>query len=490
MGHDAGVRRGWVVEAAGVAAVTAWLGVRAGASVPSTLWLDDAWLALVTRADSAREVVTVGVTAPGFAALLRGVHEVTGTVEGLVRVALVLALLVPAAVYAVGRRAFALGPAGALTAAVVAGATPVLVTYAGRVKPFTADALLATAVLGAAAWAVAAPEETRRWWTLAATSIAAVAVSATPGVTVLGAVLAAPVVIGRPRLAAAARAAAPAAAVGAAVAAVWWAVVLGPATNEGLRRYWDDFHTLDRAPDAAAALLPLDGTAALLVVAAASAIALLRSRTALLLVAPLAVAAVLGLAGAIPLGGGRTDAHLVPAVALLIGASVDVAGARSRQRVTGPVLAAASIAVVALVAAPDADPYPAEDLGPLVAAAEREAQPTERILVYSSARWAYALETASPVDLVRSRTEANGFEVTTDDARTTILPRLRDHPDRYPDAVDAAVGDSAVAWLLVSHPGSDVAELEAALLALGFEVEERRPRPGAELSRWERPATR
>lgn len=363
-----------------------------------------------------------------------------------------------------------LSPAAALTAAIVVASAPVLVTYAGRVKPYTADVALSAIVLGAAAMA----DRRSRWWAFVAVSVVAVVVSATTAVTVVGAGLVA--ALRSPR------AAWPPLLAGAAAGGAWWLLVLDDADNEGLRDFWRDHHTLERAPDAAAALVPLPGDAALVVLGLAAAAALvLRPRVALLAVAPIAVAVALGVAGAIPLGGGRTDAHLLPAVAVLVAAVVDAVPLR--------LLAAAAVAVVALLRASDPEPYPAEDVGPLVAAVEAAATEDQRIVVYSSARWAYALETAAPVDLLDSDREANGFEVAVDDDRVAILPRLRDEPERYPDAIDAAVGDASTVWLVVSHPGPDVADLEAALAAAGFTASERDARPGAELSRWER-ATR
>lgn len=480
------MRRWWVVEAAAVVVTTVWLAVRIDPATPSTLWLDDAWLALVTKADSAGEVVLVGVTAPGFAAVLWLVHELTGAVESLVHVAYVAALAVPVVVYAAGRHALRLTAPAAVTGAVVAAAAPVIATYAGRVKPYTADAVLAALVLGLAAHAFSGPEHRRRWVAFVAIAIAAVMLSGIVAVTVAGAALAAPVAIPRARWAPTARAAWPAAAAGAVVAVVWGVAVLEPAANEGLRRFWDDFHTVRRAPDAAAALLPLPGGMALLALGAAAVAALAARRRHALLAAPFVVAAVLGVAGVIPLGGGRTDAHLVPAAALLVAAALD----RARPRAPAALGALAlAVVAVAVLRAPDADPYPAEDLGPLVARVEADAADDDRILVYSSARWAYALETAAPIELHRSDVEANGFEVSTGDPRTVILPRLRDDPDEYPQAVQAATGDAATVWLLVSHPGSDVPALEAALGDEGFTAVDRVARPGAELSRWER-ATR
>lgn len=472
-----------VAEGAGagaVALVVAWFALRAGWQAPSTLWLDDAWLALVTKADGVVDAARVGVTAPGFALLLDGVHAVTGAVEGLVRVALVSALLAPVVVYVAARTGFALAPIPALVAGVTTAAAPVLVDYATRVKPFTIDVVLAAAVLGVAASVLREPERQRRWWALAGIAVGAVAVSAAVASTVVGAFLVTGV--GALRRGLVRTAALPVLTAGL-LGAAWWLFVIRPATNEGLRRYWDDFHTLAKAPDAAEALLPFGGTVALLVLAVAAVVAVARRPTpAALAVAPVVVAVAVALVGLQPLGGGRTDAHLLPALALLIALAVDALPSRA--------VAAAAVSVALVVAAPSAAPYPEEDLGPLVAAYDAGALGDDDapLLVYSSARWAWALETTEPIALVDSETEANGFDVAALDPGTRILPRLRDEPERYPEAVETAAGDATSIWLLVSHPGPDLDALHAALAAEGFARGETIARPGAELSRWARSA--
>jgi hypothetical protein len=251
-------------------------------------------------------------------------------------------------------------------------------------------------------------------------------------------------------------------------ALAWVLVVVRPASTDALRDYWDDQLTIATAPDAARALLPFEGATPLLLVAlAVVTLAAARERLGLLVGAPLVLAAVAAAAGVAPLGGGRTDLHLLPSVALLL--------ATALHRAPAPDHAGWVFAAGLPFLTPGTDPYPAEDVGPLVAVVESEASADDRILVYSASRWAYGLEADADVDVVRDRTSANGFDVVVGDERVTVLE---------PGGAVPTGGDRL--WLLVSHGGDDVAGIREDIAAAGYSLDETWTTPGADLTRWHR----
>ena len=469
--------------------------LRAGALGPSSLWLDDAWLALAGRASGLQEVAMVGATAPGFAALLAGLLAVAGFSE-VVAQALPFALGVAAApaLYLVARRMGLARPAAIAGAALLVSA-PLHIVYSGRVKPFTADAVGATLVLLAGWRVVERPGCGRRWAWLGVASVIATVVSAAAVATIAGAYLAGLVAAAlgrrlRPALAATGGFAL--------FAAVWWAAVIRHASTPALRAYWDDHYVdlgagpVSAAGDLLAGLSGLArGFAALppalawtLLVVAAGVVVARRPRLALLLVGPPLAATVLATMELAPLGGGRTDIHLYPALALLVAVAVHLTAARA-PRPVGAGAVAVLVAVLAIGVTP-APPYPAEDVAPLVAAVEDLARPDDGIMVYSASRWAYALYTEHPVDLRRDRRSANGFDVTIGDERVAVLEPHRDAPAGHAPAIDRLAADHDRLWLVTSHAGADVAVIEEMLRDRGYTATATQQRPGAGLTLWSR----
>ena len=477
---------GWDAAVAVALGVLAAL-LRWGPLGPSSLWFDDAWLSLVHRSDGPIDVLRVGVTAPGFAAGLWAVLRVAGLSETAAQ-ALPFAVGVagPAAVYLAGRR-LGLGRAGAVVAGAVLLVSPVHVTYASRVKAYTTDALLGAGLLVAGWRVVERPAAARRWAVLAGAGAAAVVVSAATAPTVAAGFLAG----GLAAWTARPRRLAPAVRAGAgfgAFALVWWGAVIRPASTDPLRGYWDGFY-LTHGPwralvgvvDGLSAVAPVVVLLALAV--AAAVVAARRPLLAVLLVTPLVVTAALAGLQLVPLGGGRTDSHLYPSLALLLGAGV-VEVARRRQVVTAAV---ATVVVAALaVTVREPDPYPAEDLRPLVEAVERQAEPGDVVAVYPAARWAFALYTSSPVDIRRDATSANGFAAPVRDPDVQVLRPHRDDPAAHGPPVHALTAGADRIWLLASHIAPDLQAIEAFLREDGFEPVRTTTRPGATLTLWER----
>lgn len=471
--------------------------VRAGALAPSSLWLDDAWLALASRADGLGEMVMVGNTAPGFVAAEALVLGVLGFSElGAQLLPFLFGVAAAPALYLAARRCGLSAPAAAVGGALVA-TSPFHIVHSARVKPFTADALAAVTVLFAGWRVVERPASGRRWAAVAVVAVAAVVLSTATAPTVAGAYAAGLVAagLGRPR---SLRPALLSLAGFAAFAAGWWVVVVRAGVTAPLREYWADrYIDLAAGPGATAADLATSlaevvrGFAAMpqaltatLLVAAAAVVMVRRPRLAVLVVTPVAVTVVLAAARLAPLGGGRTDIHLYPSLALLLAVALHVVGAR----LPGPAAAGvAGVAVGALVlGVRPSPPYPAQDLRPLVAAVEQRAGPDDAIAVYSASRWAYALYSGGPVDLRRDTTSANGFAVTIADERVEVLGAHRDDPSAHGPTVERLAEGHDRIWLISSHVSDDLAVVERLLGDRGLVVTASEDRPGATLTLWER----
>lgn len=202
------------------------------------------------------------------------------------------------------------------------------------------------------------------------------------------------------------------------------------------------------------------GAAALFL--AAVVVTVRRPLLAVLLLTPLAASAVLAGVGVAPFGGGRTDIHLYPSLALLVALGLHQALARLRRP---PAAWAATLAALVLVAVPlrAAPPYPEEDLRPLVEVVESSAGPDDAIAVYSASRSGHALYTSAPVDLRPDPSSANGFAALVADPRVRVLGPHRDVPSRYEPEVEAVTAGHERIWLLRSHVRGDFATLEQLL---------------------------
>jgi len=188
MAAHASARRDAAAIAA-IAAVAALCVFGAAIRVPGLtsrdLWFDDAWAALpahVPLGDAVRMVVTTPLYTLGMRGWIGLAPQTTWWAQ---LPALVLGVLGIVAVYALVR-AHRFSRLGALVAAAVIAAGPITVTYSTRVKEYSADLLLACLVL----WLVerwrAAPS-TRGLATLGAASVLALWVSASTAAVVGGA---------------------------------------------------------------------------------------------------------------------------------------------------------------------------------------------------------------------------------------------------------------------------------------------------------------
>jgi hypothetical protein len=501
-GVPEGGSRGWLVDVAlvlVVTAVAAWL--RVEPLGPSSLWLDDAWVALVYRTEGLTELRYVGFSAPGFVVALRAWLGVVGFSETAAQtLPFVAGVAAPGLAYLVGRR-FGWHRAAALVAAAVLVFSPMAMDYATRVKQYTVESVLALAVLWAALYLLDDVRSTRRW-----TTVVGVGALATMGSAFLAPYVAAGVAAGLTRALldrdreAVSRGSAAALAYGA-FAGAWYLGVLAPAVTTSVSAFWSGHYVVltegvataiagarAAASGVSEGLVELPVAVTLVVLLLATVIVgLRRLEHAVLLVIPTLVAAVLAAAQLAPLGGGRTDIYLYPSLALLVAGGADAivrALARRRGWVAWgvPVVAAMTLAVVT----DPVTPYPRQDVRPLVMDLEERREPRDAVLIYPATMWAYSLYTSDRFSLEEDLVSAWGFAPAFEDERTYVLPRGRDDPGAYTATVEQLEERERRVWLLASHWREDYDDLREQLRAAGFELVDAETRDGAELGLWER----
>jgi hypothetical protein len=489
-------RRETLADAAIVVALAVFAGLlRVGEVGQSSLWLDDAWIALAVKADGLHELLLTGLTAPGFAAVLKMWSAIVGFSATRAQVLpFLIGTATPPLVYAVlvwrgvGRVAAAAG--GFLLAV-----STLHIGYSARVKQYTLDALVVVAVLAAAWWLLERRDDARRWWILAGVAITGTLLSSPAIVFVVSGLIVAAIALWRSHGWRALRVGlAPAAGV-AAFLVGWWAALLRPANNPALHEYFARrYVTIDEGPttalgEAAEAVervleeaIALPGKLAVVLVLVAAVVALWR-RPALgfLLLVPLGTALVLAGLQLVPLGAGRTDIYLFPALAMLVAVALDELG-----RVFLPAAAVAALALGGLWLFDREPPvrYPRADLAPLVRHLEAEASGRDAILIYPHSNFAYGLYTSYPIELVESSNYATGFQVRVLRANVFLPdPHIRD-PSSYEQTIRRIEPDTV--WFIAAPARNVTPDIRAFLQAEGYDRSLVRHRPGAVLSRWSR----
>lgn len=457
---------------------------------PSSLWLDDAWVALNWRAETADELLMVGATAPGFVLLLRGVFAAAGfSAAAAQALPFVAGVLGGPAVFLVARRLKLSLPASALAGAAVT-LSPIHVEQSVRVKQFAVDVLVVTAIVWLAWRVIERPQGAGRWTVLVAVATIGTIVSAGTAPAVCGAFVAASYAAWR----AGSPIRMPLAAVGSygAIAVSWWLLVVRPNINDALRDFWDVAY-ISGPRDVWRALQGVAGgfvsgwSVLAIVVLVASAVQLVRRRRALalVLITPLIVAVALAAARSVPLGTGRTDLYLYPLLALLWGSGADA----FREGWWGRRVAVGALAAVLMVPVPSPASYPSQDVRPLVEYVEARLDAGDVVLVSLNAGFAYALYTGSEVDLHRSTVFGQGFEPEVRSSAIHILDPPTPGEDGFVPQVGSLTDDASRVWLVIAHAEpEETAALRGAMGEAGFvQVSEER-RSGASAQLWSRAA--
>lgn len=401
---------------------------RAGGFSAGTLYRDDAWVALTTRV-SLSTAARMVVTTPGFVLGERvwiGWFPHSVTMEQLPTFVASVA-----GVVAVGRLARWWGlsaPASLVAAGVVAVAYSDVV-YATRVKPYAFDLLGACLLLWLADRVRRRGTGSAPWLAVASVAVCAFSLTPVPLVAGLWVALGIEAVLRR-RLDA--RLAWSGAAAAACLVGLWLAVRGG--ISPRLQSSWDGYYLVVSSAHgfAHSARTILDGllrgvgdtTPQLgirglgeldrVALAALAVVGLWSWRRQLLPICALLAAAALSIPRLVPLGTGRTDAYLYPAIALLVaeGAARCWRGARRLGRRATAVAAVAAVLFAGLVAVDRLVHQPAYPGGNLRVVAARLLHDRARgadVVLGGTVRWPWAYYEAPRVQIHFSDLYNNGY---------------------------------------------------------------------------------
>jgi hypothetical protein len=482
------------------------------------LWFDDSWVAAGAVFGAPSQILSVGSTHPTFTLSLMGIDRLGGGDQAFVVPALVAGVLAPALLFALARRC-GLGAGAAGLAAAALATSEILVTYAGRAKPYTLDVVVVLVV------AAAMPVVTRlrwRWphgvaWVVCAWLIGGISAPMLLVTAVAGGVVF--LHASGDRLVRAV-----AVAVQGVGQLLFIREVRARADFSGIDRDIVDFYdpyldlSLDPRDSAVevvehlhriAQIFPGRGGLLGAVLVAASigglVFAALRGRTRAERIvgrylALLVAAAFLGaVAGTIPFGGrntspptfgGRYNLWLVAPLAFGAAAAlhhlVERLGARVERVALGSLVAAA--AVVLLVGGlPAGPPYPFPGSASAAAALDEAVGPGDRVIIVSSSSYSFPLGSTTPFEVVLAREVQVGFALqAADDERfLTIGPWAPDPPSF--DLISAHIATTDRVFVIGSGPlfGTlDVAEQE--LVASGFELVDEQTYEWNVVWEWER----
>ena len=436
--------------------------VRRHPLAPEGLWLDDAWTAIVHKADSFSEVWLVGVTGHGFAAALKGVFALFGFSEARAQALPFAAALATPPLLFLALRKDRVRSTSAFAGAALLVVSSTHALYSTRVKQFTSDALLTTIAIATGLWLLRDPRSSRRWWWALGISIA---------ITALSPLLAAPcaslLVAGwwatRGSTDRSSRTALRSMAIYAVATLAWFAVTVFGHTPDALQGFWRNRYVSFDGPvevvTSAVGLLAelMEGFLGLpsvvtLVLWLAGSVVVWRKRppVAILLAGPVVLAWLAAFAQLAPLGGKRTDIYLYPAIAAMFGYALNEIELRRR-------MVAVATAIVVLLAAALAfeqpDSYPDQGVKPFVAAFEGTAPDGAGLVLEPTGSWSYLVYSDSHVDLIADDSVAMGFRATVADEDIHLLGPVRGDPetDYLPIVQAAAQRHDGELWLITAH---------------------------------------
>ncbi len=439
-----------------------------GLSSGSGLFRDDAWVAAPSRGSFGQAANLVS-TFPGFSlGLWPWLHLTAPSVLAAQLPAFVAGLAALPAVWWMLRR-FAVAPWIAAAVSVAISLSPVVITYSTRVKPYTAELVIAALLFGLST----ARSSRFGWWTLGLVSIVGFTISFATAPTIAACWLA--VLIHERKTPSFVRnVLAPAGTVGALSL-----MVLGLAWHPvppSLRAFWQPFfidfssagslarsaqHLLGGLSSGLTGAPLLTTTRPLTTLVALSVLVVLTVLFGMAIaakrlegVAPVAVLAfAIGLAGVhlVPLGGGRTDEVLYPALGILIAFGLErLAEVRSGglHRLVGVFVAVATALVLLAGVSVHRAQYPVSDLDGALASS-REAPFAQAVVSVMDAPLRYnfawsgfaATVPTAQVMLQATATNEAGYTVKLGPNQPKLFVASADHGDStyHPDAWVAKV---------------------------------------------------
>jgi len=454
----------------GIAAllVAAAVAVRMSSLGPSSLWLDDAWVGFVHRADWS-DLADMGLTSPGFLFVMKAWFGVFGFSELGAQIPAFLAGVVgPVVLFGLLRRRTRRCVAVAASALLVLA--PAHVTYSTHAKQYTLEVVLGLVIIWAALRVGERPDSNRRWWSLAAVSVVGPLVSFVV-VSISACAVGSALVAARSDRQKLGTASIGATVVSGVVPALLYLTVVRENASSSLRLYWAGNYIDESSPasalrtsaerihDLSESLFSLPAELMVIVVALCfGALAWRRPGVFVMTAGPLALAFVMAVLDYAPLGGGRTDIYLIAPVftGVALGAEVMLDELRLPQRrsvLNSPMPAA--LAVTALVAgsflALETADYPSEDVRPLIELMETQRQPGDVVFLYYRVDRAYSLYADVEVEVL----DGTPYEVAfADELVVTQAWRERDPVEQLllslePDELTGRI------WLIGTHFRSD-----------------------------------
>lgn len=444
---------------------------------PSTLTHDDAWVAYISRA-SFSDVITVGLTSPGFVFLEKIWLSVVGFSELKAQLLpFVVGVLTPAVAYLILRKRVRTSMAvlGALAMAYV----PIHIIYSQHVKQYTGEVLLGLALIWLGWRILDDPLSERRWISLSALAVVAMLFSFSLSMVASGPILSGLCLLAIDRKLRIRLLRWPA--LFGFAAAGWYLVVIGPRIPGGLRDLWSTYAGEGRFIDASHGIrIWLEQTLTRLgqflewatvfppkwiLILAAVLVVILAIRKPLVLVmtvTPILLAISLATLDLAPLGGNRTDMYLLApfVVGMTVGLEAGVeqlslltSGRKARSdrdsRWLGAMVWAGAIATVwgmaSLTNPPP--PYPLQDVKPLIESLEEQRADGDLLVIDYEAMYhlgLYGSGTSKPISVTDYG--YRHYWVEFDDPDTL---RIHDPSQAraYADEIDAE-GDRM--WFLVS----------------------------------------
>lgn len=462
-GAQAGApHRGWLVGLALLTAYGAWL--RASGLTHLGWFRDDAWVALGARTGP-RTALEMGATAPGFALALRSwlqAADPATTWWGQLPV-LVVAIAATPAVYATCRT-LRLGPAPSLAGAAVVAVSPVAVGWSVHLKPYPVDLLIACAVL-VLVERIRVEGARRDLALLAGTSVLGFALSASVLPAIVGgwtALVASALWCRSGRGSALAWAGATAAALGGVY------LVLFHRLSSWLTRTWHDYfvdlsspgEALDTTLTAAGRLVGgvlgmswVDhGALALALLVAMAVGAATTGRRSWAALASVGAAVAAAAAQRSPIGTGRIDEVIYPALIvtglLAVQAGVEAVDRRWVRAAPSVKARAAAVAGVVVVlaalglGASRSAHYRGTDLTAMAAEVAAVRQSGDVVVVDARTRYLWALTQQDELDVVFGDHWLTGFTVRSHDPAVRFEESYRAEggyePERWADQVSAA----------------------------------------------------
>jgi hypothetical protein len=469
---------------------------------PGSLWLDDAWVAVLSRAPTLRDFLVYGSSSPplfnAVVALCIWVlpgRDVSGQIFPFVCSNLAIVATAVAA-YLVTRRGWA-----AAIAAVIVACHPVAIEYAARVKQYSSDMLVVAAHVAGFCLLRDRPSARSLWIYTTAAGVCLL-LSTT---SLLVAVAFFPfAVAGLTRRGVGVRHVVLASAAMLVFAALVFYGVIRPGTNRTLREFWAPNYlpadSVTAFVQAAQAVLAdwiaqcLHGFAAgqreYWVVATGSAVIALGVISLVItpgrrvyLLANLALLVGILFASAsrrFPLGTGRVELFLVPLLAILLGSGVAFVG---RLRYVAPrILWAAAVAGFVLMKfpTPRVPSYPAQFSSPLVAILGQEKTAGDALLVNVHGTFALGYYSPWPPRFVADPSLGTGFHVVPETPGTYVIGEAPDDPRKIVEL--ALNARPARVFLFAVHaPGTLHRKVEAYLAAAGWQQTRREQTRGADL---------